>query len=100
MAKTVYCLFNCNEWKERSSMRLCAVCTSLSKLRAIIASGIRSEVYLYQRTDATSARKQEKQFKADWKNAIQNGESPLDLLDSLQYAYVEEVVQNKNPFAN
>lgn len=81
-------------------MRLCAVCTSLSKLRTIIASGIRSEVYLYQRTDATSARKQEKQFKADWKNAIQNGESPLDLLGSLQYAYVEEVVQNKNPFAN
>ncbi len=98
MAKKLFCVFTCNEWKERTSFRLSGVYSSLTKLKAAIASGIRNEVFLYNRTDATSAQAQEKQFKADWGKAIKAGDSVLSLLDNTTYLYVDVVRVNENPF--
>jgi hypothetical protein len=38
--KMIFILFSCNEWKERSSMRLIVATTDEDKLRAIIAQEI------------------------------------------------------------
>lgn len=98
MSKEVYCIYTCDAWKDRSSMALQAVCTSLTKLRAIISNGIRAELFCFDDEDL-SFDKQAKQFR-DAYNAEQanTGTIPTATLDRVKYVYVETAVLNDNPF--
>lgn len=99
MSKQVYCVFSCNAWKEYSSMRLQAVCTSLTKLRTVISDGIRAEVFCFD-DESAPPKKQAKLFRDAFnEECAAYGEIfPGTTLDRVKYAYVETAELNDNPF--
>lgn len=67
MAKKIYYLHSCNEWKEYSSMRLLFIGTSEQKLKMKIAKEIEEENMEYDGAQKGATPKQQaKQFKKDW----------------------------------
>lgn len=99
MSKQVYCVYTCNGLKERSSMRLQAVCTSLTKLRTIVSDGIRAEFFCFD-DEHTSFKKQAKLFRTAFNEERETyGEMlPETTLNRVKYAYVETAELNDNPF--
>lgn len=100
MAKTVYCIYACNTWKDRSSMRLCTVCTTLKHVRRIILAGIKNEVFSFDHNDGDSFKTQAKHFRDAFDKSIMDSDKDqaLRVLAQVNYAYVEEVAINENPF--
>lgn len=78
--KTHYALFSCNEWKERSSMRLLGITDDPETLYVMIGSCIRADDMLYKHDDAKESWRQ---FQEDYHYKGVN-------LSLLKYGYVEE----------
>ena len=66
MAKQIYYLHSCNEWKEYSSMRLLFIGTSQLKLKMKISKEIEEGNMEYYDGDL-SQKEQAKKFRKDWK---------------------------------
>lgn len=66
MAKQIYYLHSCNEWKEYSSMRLLFNGTSQQKLKLKISKEIEEGNMEYYDGDL-SQKEQAKKFRKDWK---------------------------------
>lgn len=65
MAKQIYYLHSCNEWKEYSSMRLLFIGTSQQKLKMKISKEIEEGNMEYYDSDL-SQKEQAKKFRKDW----------------------------------
>lgn len=66
MAKQIYYLHSCNEWKEYSSMELLFIGTSQQKLKMKISKEIEEGNMEYYDGDL-SPKEQAKKFRKDWK---------------------------------
>lgn len=100
MAKSVYCIYTCDVWKDKSSMRLCAVCTTLKHVRRIILTGIKNEVFSFGHEDGGSFKTRAKRFRDTFDKAVLSGDADQvwRVLGRVDYAYVEVVTVNENPF--
>lgn len=100
MAKSVYCIYTCNAWKDKSSMHLCAVCTTLKHVRRIILAGIKNEIFSFDHDNGDSFKTRAKHFRDAFDKAIMDSDKDqtLHVLARVNYAYVEEVAVNENPF--
>lgn len=65
MAKQIYYLHSCNEWKEYSSMRLLFIGTSQQKLKMKISKEI-EEGNMEYNDNSLSQKEQAKRFRKDW----------------------------------
>lgn len=93
MAKKIYVIMTCNEWKEFSSMRIYAACSSLTKLRALLARGIEKNFFSYG-TESISFKKQAKKFRTDCREAAKTTfpeDSLLALFKEVKYAHVFDI---------
>ncbi len=68
MAKQIFYVQSCNEWKEYSSMRLLFIGTSIQKLVKFVAKQIEDEEMSYDDgNDSLISKQQAKLFKKDFK---------------------------------
>lgn len=90
MTRQLYIVQTCNVWKETSSARIYDACTTLPRLRQIIANGIRNEFFCYEKgaEDGVSFKKQERMFRDDWKatDADHDRDAALDIISRVGYA--------------
>lgn len=100
MGREVYCIFSCDEWKSKESMRFLSVCSSLSKLRQVLFSGIKTAVFEYDDGKRGSFSQQSKRFRNDWRTEMTQTVFPDVTVDAVKYAYVEICTLNENPFNN
>lgn len=100
MSKTVYIIYTCDQWKTKSSMRLCAVCTTLKHVRRIVSAGIKNKAFSFDHEYGDSYATCAKTFRTAFDGATQIGgeDQVMDVLGRVDYAYVEPVIVNENPF--
>lgn len=100
MTRQLYIVQTCNVWKETSSARIYDACTSLPRLRRIIAYGIRDELFSYDKgiQEDISFKKQERMFRDDWKatDADHNTIAALDLISKVDYVMVTMVNEGES----
>ena len=96
MAKQIYYLHSCNEWKEYSSMRLLFIGTSQQKLKMKISKEIEEGRYDYVDGEfklvdkENTPKEQAKLFRQDWETEIMdNIKSELKYGD-FDYTYNNE----------
>ncbi len=92
----IYCVFTCDVWKSRDSMSLCTACTSASVLREVLAAGIRAESFEFD--DAATVAESATKFKAKWDENSVGDSIPWNVVNNVQYAFVEVTVTDFNPF--
>lgn len=66
MAKQIYFVMSCDEWKSYNSARLIWLGTSQQKLKMFISQKIEEQAMEYDNTE-NSPKKQAEQFRKDWK---------------------------------
>lgn len=81
MARRIYVLMTCDEWKSKSSMRFYAACTSPTKLRTLISRGIEKDFFSYN-DESRSFKEQAKNFRSDWAKTVNDAypNYPMDEL--------------------
>lgn len=97
MARRIYVIMTCNEWKEFSSMRIYAACSSLTKLRALLANGIEKNFFFYG-AENVSFKKQAKKFRMDCREAAKttfSEDNLLALFKEVKYAHVFDVTDGE-----
>lgn len=90
MTRQIYIVQTCNIRKESSSARIYDACTTLPRLRQIIANGIRNEFFCYDKEDkgTVSFKTQERMFRDDWRaaDADHDRDAALDIISRVGYA--------------
>ena len=87
----------CNEWKEYSSMRIYAACTSLEMLQSLMSDGIRRDLFSYGGEDVSSEEQAQK-FCEAWRNAMGTLEPEYELLrvcGDVKFAFVAAVTDGE-----
>ena len=89
MAKQIFYLQSCNEWKSNDSMELLFIGTSKQKLKMKIAKEIEEGNMEYY-DNFLSPKQQAKEFKKDW-----NKETRNVINSSLTYGYFDYTYDNE-----
>lgn len=84
--KKIYLLFTCNEFKERSGMRLAVATTYLRKIKSVIIKQIIAGDMEYKRNNGLPKANQCKLLRSDWREF-----GAQFVFDNIEYGYVEIV---------
>ena len=91
MAKQIFYVMSCDEWKSYDSARLIWLGTSQQKLKMFISHEIEKQNIEYGDTES-SPQKQAKQFRKDWKTRARNEINSLLRYAFYDYGYDNEEV--------
>lgn len=89
MAKQIYFVMSCDEWKNYDSARLIWLGTSQQKLKMFISQKIEEQTMEYGNTE-NSPEKQAEQFRKDWKT-----KPSTEINSLLQYAFYDYGYDNE-----
>lgn len=92
MAKQIYIIITCDEWKSHTSMRLYAATTSLYKLERIIRDGIKKELFWFRNSDFSAQAREFHQLWIAINKSNENLETKfLTLCKQVKYVVVQRM---------
>ena len=83
MAKQIYYVMSCDEWKGTDSMNVIFIGTSTQKLKMFVSDEIEKENMLYKEWEDLTPKQQAKKFRSDWGKALRT-----DINSDLTYGYI------------
>ena len=89
MAKQIFYVMSCDEWKSTDSMRLQFIGTSQKKLKMFVSKEIETGNMDYREDKDLTPKQQAKEFRSDWETSPRR-----DINCNLTYGYIDYCYNN------
>lgn len=86
MAKQIFLLYSCDEWKSKDTMILVCASTATTKIRKAIIAQLNSNDMEYSNGEKLTEQKQIAMFKKDWKTELRD-----NINDKLRFGFFDYV---------